>query len=104
MVQSDVRRNGSELTFEVGGDVDWDAVLTLEPQWEAAVDEGVLTDVTIDLRRVRFIDSTGISLLTTAVDRGRARGAEVRIVKPQAHVFRVFEVTGVDDVLPFVDG
>lgn len=103
MVTSDVRRNGKDLTFEVAGDVDWDAVLTLEPLWERAIDEGEPADVTIDLTRVRFVDSTGISLLTSAVERVRARGAEVRILKPEAHVFRVFEITEVDDVLPFVD-
>ena len=103
MVTSDVRRSGNDLTFEVGGDVDWDAVLTLEPLWETAIDEGDPADLTIDLARVRFIDSTGISLLITAVDRARARGAEARILKPEAQVFRVFEIAGVDDVLPFVD-
>lgn len=104
MVSSEVRRTDEgALTLAVGGDVDWDAVLTLEPEWEAAIDAGDLTDVTIDLTRVRFVDSTGISLLSTAVDRARARGAEVRILKPEPHVFRVFEVVGVHDMLPFVD-
>ncbi len=97
------RRSAGELTFEVSGDVDWGAVLTLEPQWETAIDEGELAEVTIDLTRVRFIDSTGISLLMTAVDRARARGAEVRIRRPEPQVFRVFEVAGVADLLPFVD-
>ena len=96
------RADGGRLTLEVVGDVDWDAVLTLEPQWETAIDEGELKDVTIDLTRVRFVDSTGISLLNTAVDRIRARGAEVRILKPDPPVFRIFEVVGVDDLLPFV--
>ena len=102
MVTSDTKRpGGGQLTLEVTGDVDWDAVLTLEPQWETAIDEGELEDVTIDLTRVRFVDSTGISLLMTAVDRIRARGAEVRILKPEPPVFRIFEVTGVADHLPF---
>ena len=103
MVTSDVQRNGNDLTFEVGGDVDWDGVLTLEPQWERVIDEGEPADVTIDLTRVRFIDSTGISLLLSAVERTRARGAEARILKPEPQVFRVFEIAGVEDVLPFVD-
>lgn len=91
-------------TFEVTGDMDWDAVLTLEPQWETAIDNGDLADdVTIDLSRVRFVDSTGISLIISAVDRIRARGANVRIVKPEPQVFRIFEVVGMDDVLPFVE-
>lgn len=97
------RRGGGELMLEVSGDVDWDAVLTLEPQWEKAIDEGGLTDVTIDLTRAGFIDSSGIALLTSAVDRVRARGAEARILKPEPHVFRVFEVVGMDDMLPFVE-
>ena len=97
-----VQRRAGELTLVVDGDLDWDAVLSLEPLWETAIDEGELADVTIDLSRVRFVDSTGISLLTSAVDRVGARGAEVRILRPEPHVFRVFEVVGVDDMLPFV--
>ena len=105
MVNFDARRgNHGELTLEVGGELDWDAVLTLEPHWESAIDSGDLTEVTIDLTRVRFVDSTGISLLTSAVERARARGAEVRILKPEAQVFRIFEVVGIDDLLPFVEG
>lgn len=104
MVSSDVQRTGDGvLTLAVSGDVDWDAVLKLEPEWETAIDAGALTDVTIDLTQVRFVDSTGISLLASAVDRIRARGARARILKPEPHVFRVFEVVGVEDMLPFVD-
>lgn len=103
MVSSDVQRQGGELTLAVIGDVDWDAVLTLEPRWETAVDDGDLSDVTIDLTQVRFVDSSGIGLLVTTVDRIHARGASVRILKPAPHVFRVFEVVGVHEMLPFVD-
>ena len=55
-----------------------------------------------DLSRA-LLDSAGIRLLTRALERIRARGGRVRILKSEAHVFRIFEVVGVHDMLPFAD-
>jgi anti-sigma B factor antagonist len=62
-----------------------------------------LREVEVDLRPVTFIDSSGLRML---VELGRAadeRGLTLRIVRGDA-VDRVLQITGLDKVLPLVDG
>jgi anti-sigma B factor antagonist len=52
--------------------------------------------VIIDLARVRFIDSTGLSVLLGAFKRLRAGRAELRLVVIDYDIERLFELTGLD--------
>lgn len=59
--------------------------------------------VVLDLRRLSFIDSTGIHamLMTQALCAGH--GCELRVLPGQAQVQRVFAICGLLDQLPFRD-
>jgi anti-sigma B factor antagonist len=56
------------------------------------------TSLVIDLTRVEFIDSVGLSLLVTAFNRAREDGAELSLVLP-SHLRRVFEISGLVELL-----
>ena len=51
--------------------------------------------VVLDLRRLRFMDSTGLALLLTWQAKARAEGVELRVLPGPPAVQRVFEVAGV---------
>ncbi|HEY3829822.1 MAG TPA: STAS domain-containing protein [Solirubrobacteraceae bacterium] len=75
-------------------------------QLEASLDEverECPARLVIDLRRLAFIDSTGLRLLLQADARARERGCELVLRPGEASVQRVFEVTGALDVLRFED-
>lgn len=57
----------------------------------------------IDLRDLRFIDSTGLRLLLAANTRAQERGGELVLRPGDATVQRVFDVTGALEVLRFED-
>jgi anti-sigma B factor antagonist len=59
--------------------------------------------VVLDLRGVTFMDSTGLHLALDADAAARASGWELRIIEGPRPVQRVFEVTGLRDLLAFVD-
>ena len=59
--------------------------------------------VTIDLRGLTFMDSTGLRLLVAADRRAREAGRTLRIVRGQEPIQRVLELTGLGDKLPLVD-
>ena len=59
--------------------------------------------VVVDLQRVTFIDSAGLGTLVGAHRRMRERGGWLRIVRPPPLVGRVFELTGLDQVLDMRD-
>jgi anti-sigma B factor antagonist len=56
--------------------------------------------VVVDMSRTRFCDSAGLNALVAADRRARAEGGEVRLVVTGESVIRIFELTGVDRVVP----
>jgi anti-anti-sigma factor len=60
-------------------------------------------DVTIDLRRVTFLDCLGLQLLLEQHERSRARGVRLDFVQGPPAVRRVFELTGTLERLSFVE-
>ena len=76
------------------------------PQFEQGVASaesdtpGVLV---LDLRKVAFIDSTGLRALIAADERARSAGRRLVIVRGTPAVERVFNVTQLDQRLEIVD-
>jgi anti-anti-sigma factor len=59
--------------------------------------------IVLDLSELEFIDSMGIHFVVTAHERARAAGREFTILRGGPQVERVFNLVGLDDVLPFAD-
>jgi anti-sigma B factor antagonist len=59
--------------------------------------------VVLDLRRVDFIDSTGLRAVIGADERARTAGRRLVVVRGPAAVERVFNVTQLDQRLDIVD-
>jgi anti-sigma B factor antagonist len=59
--------------------------------------------IRIDLSELQFIDSRGLHVLLGAWRRWTEAGRTFDIVRGPEPVMRVFEVSGVEDQLPFTD-
>jgi anti-sigma B factor antagonist len=59
--------------------------------------------IVIDLSGLTFIDSTGVRLLLYAAMRSRADSDRLALLRGGAAVQRVFELTALEDKLPFAD-
>jgi anti-anti-sigma factor len=74
------------------------------PRLEAAVDrildEGT-TGITIDLRRLEFIDSSGLAAIVHVSGLCAKRGHDFELIAGRPEVQRLFEITGLSGVLPF---
>ena len=76
------------------------------PQFEEGLEKveanapGVLL---LDLRKVEFIDSTGLRAVIAADERARSAGRRLVIVRGTPAVERVFSVTQLDQRLQMVD-
>jgi anti-sigma B factor antagonist len=53
----------------------------------------------LDLSTVEFLDSTALGTMIGAVRRARESGGEVAFVLPETTARRIFEITGLDQVL-----
>jgi anti-sigma B factor antagonist len=65
--------------------------------------ESGFTNLVLDLRGVRFLDSTGLRLVLELDAAAREAGQELEIIRGSAVVQRIFDVTQVSDRLNFVD-
>jgi anti-anti-sigma factor len=59
--------------------------------------------IVLDLSNLRFIDSTGIRLILSADARSRQDGNRLALIRGPRAVQRVFELTGIVDLMPFDD-
>jgi anti-sigma B factor antagonist len=59
--------------------------------------------LTIDLRGLTFMDSTGLRMLVGADKRAQEEGRTLRIIRGPAPVQRILDLTGLGDKLPIVD-
>jgi len=84
------------------GDLDLSSAPALERAIERAID-GADT-LTLDLRGLRFIDSTGLRLVLTTDAKLRELGGRLSVVRGPDAVHRVFELAVLEDRLTFVDG
>jgi|SRR6478672_9563613 len=93
-----VADEGSERILRLGGELDLANAPTAEAELAAAL--GTATSLVIDMRKLEFIDSTGIALLVGVIGRNGG-SAQVSFVPSEfAAVKRVLELTGVAERMP----
>jgi len=98
------RVEGSEpgcLVVALHGELDVDAVDVVDRLIDLT--DTRPTRLTIDLRPLTFVDSTGVRALLVTVGRARVTEVELTIIRAEPRVHRVFEILCLDTVLPFID-
>jgi len=98
-----IEAEGGGCTLSLAGELDMANAATLETELDRAAGAGA-SPITVDMRELEFIDSTGIAALVAAHRRLNAHGGErIRLVRSRASaVRRVMDLTGLDTELPFV--
>lgn len=95
-------RDGSRVVVAAVGDLD---VATAPDLWrnleELTQEPGA--DITIDVRGVDFVDSTGLGSLVRLAKEARRNGGGVSLSGPSEHVRKLLAITALDQVLPVID-
>jgi anti-sigma B factor antagonist len=63
------------------------------------VNETVEGDLVLDIKKLSFIDSTGLSVFVSQHKNLSAKGRKLVIYAPTAMARRLFQITGLEDVL-----
>jgi anti-anti-sigma factor len=90
-------RHGDTHVIELAGEFDIAGVPAVERELERAKDA---RSVVLDLRRLGFIDTSGVRVVVLA---HRRQPGRLTVVKGPHGVHRVFEICGLVKRLPFVD-
>ena len=82
------------------GELDLSTAPVVDAQLSELVTAG-FKRLVLDLRELRFLDSTGLRLLLSWDARTRAEGVDLSVIPGPASVQRVIDVAGVAHLLPF---
>jgi anti-sigma B factor antagonist len=95
-------RDGDVAAICVSGELDLATASRLQRELER-VEACDVRSILLDLSGLTFVDSTGIRLLFSAYNRSRADSDRLTMLRGSAAVQRVLQLTGVADLLPFID-
>jgi anti-sigma B factor antagonist len=91
----------SAPVLSITGELDMDTTLVLSERVEQQLAERPAA-LTLDLRQLTFMDSSGLRFLIALYDRSRRDSWRLRLVSPRsASATLVLRATGADTALPF---
>ncbi|HEY3772870.1 MAG TPA: STAS domain-containing protein [Solirubrobacteraceae bacterium] len=97
------RASEAKVTLSLLGELDMSTVPQLSDSVRAQLNDGA-GDLTLDLRELSFMDSSGLRLLIELYDGSRRDGWKLRLIAPRhAGAALVLRATGADLALPFED-
>ena len=85
----------------VSGELDLATVAQLDQALRDALSTARV--VTVDLRRLRHIDSTGLHLILEADERARCGARRLVFVRGPAHIDRLFDLVRISDQISVID-
>ena len=97
-----IERREGQTRIALVGELDIASTPSLE-EGLTEVEGDTPATVILDLRRVDFIDSTGLRAVIAADERARSAGRRFVVVRGPAAVERVFSVTQLDQRLDIVE-
>jgi anti-sigma B factor antagonist len=86
-------RDGDAVVLALGGELDLETAPGLRHRLQEALAERPAT-VVVDLERLAFLDSTGISVLVEALKQSERQGGRLLLRRPSPAIHRVLEITG----------
>lgn len=98
LVSVDVTRSGPAACVSAAGEVDSTSAPVLRQQLDDLLDDDV-TELTVDLGQVTFLDSAGLCVLAAAHRRAVRSGATLRVLASSRAVIRPLQITGLWDLL-----
>jgi len=91
------------VRLALSGELDIASALMFDDELRRIEDEQDPPEVVLDLRSLKFMDSTGLRLILRAHARALKRGHRLAIVQGGEAVKRIFKLTGVGERLNIVD-
>src|SRR5688500_2337505 len=95
--------SGRVAVIALHGELDLAGAAALEQEL-AQLESAPPDAVVLDLRRVDFMDSSGLRVIAVASRRAEERGGRLALVPGGDQVMRVFDITRMRERLEFVDG
>jgi anti-anti-sigma factor len=100
-LEIDELRDGDSARLTLTGELDIATVPRLEESVESMLSS--LSRLTIDLRPLAFLDSSGLRQFIVLRDRAVAEGWTLELIRPMQPALSIFQITRAEENLPFVE-
>jgi anti-anti-sigma factor len=100
-LHTELERHGETIVVVASGEIDLSSADRLQAQLRALL--STARRVVLDLRLVVFVDLTALRCMLTVEKASRHSGVEFLLVPGPQQVQRLFEVTGSEDALRFIE-
>jgi anti-anti-sigma factor len=101
-LQIALRREGELVVLELEGELDLASAPLFQNELENP-DLGAYSKLVLDLRKLHFIDSTGLRIVFSARTRAQERGQEFAVTRGSEQVERLLTITRMGEHLRMVD-
>jgi anti-anti-sigma factor len=95
-------RQADSARLILAGELDIATAPEVDQAVRGMLSDGV-RDLIVDLHDLRFIDSSGLRLLILLNERATAEDWSLKLIRPSDRSLSVFQITGADENLPFVE-
>ena len=102
LLEIGIERTDGQVRLTLDGELDISSASRVEREI-ALVEDGAPGVLIIDLRRLRFMDSTGLRIVVSANARAEAAQRRLVVVRGPETVQRIFRITRLEERLEMVD-
>ena len=97
----EIQQSAGGVTVAIAGEIDLSVIADLDTRLEATLAAGP-DPLVVDLRKVTFVDSSGLRFLLKLNESAQADGRRFALVAAGDPVVRVLQLAGVEDRLDIV--
>lgn len=102
LLELTVERADGQARLTLDGELDISSASRVEREI-ALIEDGAPAVLVLDLRRLRFMDSTGLRIVVSANARAEAAQRRLVVVRGPESVQRIFRITRLEERLEMID-
>ncbi len=86
------------MILDVGGEID----IYTSPKLKSMLEDLLKGNsrLLINLRQTKYLDSTALSVLSTALKQARGNGGNLGLIYDQPQIAKIFTITGLHEIFP----
>lgn len=97
----DIKEDGKKYIVQLRGEIDIYTAPSLRDKL-IPLTEKAGNNIKIDLEEVSYLDSTGLGVFIHAYKSSKQHNSDIEIIHVKDRVFRLFQVTGLNDIMEVV--
>ena len=95
----DYDRRQQTVTVRLCDELDHRAATLLRPELDALLKDPTIRRLVLDLKKLKFMDSSGIGLIIGRYKLLKRRGGSVAVMNADARVDRIFQMSGLYQIV-----